>query len=394
MQQGPRVPRRCWAEIDLSAIQRNALVAAQASRCGLIPIIKADGYGHGAVPVARALEAAFNPGVANPRAPGLKLFGVATMAEADELKAAGINTPVLLLGSCLPDEREIVIENGFVPCVSSLAETRAWDSLAKRNRKAPFAVHAMIDTGMGRIGFAESEWNAKTISALAALKHVRVDGVASHFPSADEDVKFTRGQIQRFGELQVRAVTHGLTPRHCHLGNSAGVLGYPGLHTVSNVARPGLMLYGVSPLPEFQPLLIPALTWKTHVTMLRNLPRGRSISYGRTFVTKKPMRVATLAVGYADGYPRHLSGRDADVLIRGRRCRLLGRVTMDQIIVDVTRVPAAAGDEVVLIGAQGREEITAGELAKKAGTIPWEILTRITSRVERVWDQNPLIRSR
>lgn len=384
-QPGSRAPRRCWVEVDLRAIQRNALVAAQASRCALIPIIKADGYGHGAAPVARALEAAFESPASDLRQGGLRMFGVATLAEALELQAAGVKTPVLLLGSCLPNERELVVARAFVPCVSSVEEARAWNSIASRKRGPQFAVHVMIDTGMGRTGFAESAWNAGTIAALAALRHVRIDGMASHFPSADEDPGFTRRQIQRFGELQVRAVTHGLKPGHCHLGNSAGVLGYPELHTVSNVARPGLMLYGVSPLPEFQPLLNPALTWKTQVTLIRALPRGRSISYGRTFVTKKPMRVATLAVGYADGYPRQLSGREAEVLIRGRRCRLLGRVTMDQIIVDVTGAPAAIGDEAVLIGTQGREEVTAGELAKIAGTIPWEILTRLTGRVERVW---------
>lgn len=357
----------------------------QASRCGLIAIIKANAYGHGAVPVAQALERCFATRQPPAVAAELKMFGVATIAEALELKEAGIRTPILLLGCCLPDERNVVIENGFVPCVSSAAEARAWAALAKKKRRVRFAVHTMIDTGMGRIGFAESDWNAKTIRALASLRNLRIDGIASHFPSADDDPVFTRRQIQRFGELQVLAVEHGLKPNLCHLGNSAGVLAYPELHTVSNAARPGLMLYGVSPLPQFQPLLKPVLTWKTHVTLIRALSRGRSISYGRTFVTKKPTRAATLAVGYADGYPRHLSGRDAEVLIRGRRCRLLGRVTMDQIVVDVTRVPAAVGDEAVLIGAQGREEVTAGELAQKAVTIPWEILTRITGRVARMW---------
>ena len=364
---------RCWAEIDLAAIQHNARVAAGVSQCGLIGVIKANAYGLGAVPVARAL------------AGQVKMFGVATLAEALELRAAGIKTPVLLLGARVPEERETVVKHGFVPCISSVYEAKAWDALAKQKRKSPFVVHVAIDTGMGRIGFAEPDWNARTIRALASLKHLRIDGIASHFPSADEDRRFTRKQIQRFGELQMLAVEHGLTPRLSHIGNSAGVLDCPELQTVSNLVRPGLMLYGVSPIAAQQKLLKPVLSWKTHVTLLRDLPKGHSISYGRAFITKKPMRVATLAVGYADGYPRHLSGNGAEVLIRGHRCPVLGRVTMDQIIVDASGSAARIGDEVVLIGSQGREEITPAELAQKAGTIPWEILTRLSSRVQRLY---------
>jgi alanine racemase len=359
----PRSPiLRCWAEIDLAAIQHNARVAAGVSQCGLIGVIKANAYGLGAVPVARAL------------AGQVKMFGVATLAEALELRAAGIKTPVLLLGARVPEERETVVKHGFVPCISSVNEAKAWDALAKQKRKSSFVVHVAIDTGMGRIGFAAPDWTARTIRALASLKHLRIDGIASHFPSADEDRRFTRKQIQ-----------HGLTPRLSHIGNSAGVLDCPELQTVSNLVRPGLMLYGVSPIAAQQSLLKPVLSWKTHVTLLRDLPKGHSISYGRAFITKKPMRVATLAVGYADGYPRHLSGNGAEVLIRGHRCPVLGRVTMDQIIVDASRSNARIGDDVVLIGRQGREEITPAELAQKAGTIPWEILTRLSSRVQRLY---------
>jgi alanine racemase len=370
----PRSPiLRCWAEIDLAAIQHNARVAAGVSQCGLIGVIKANAYGLGAVPVARAL------------AGQVKMFGVATLAEALELRAAGIKTPVLLLGARVPEERETVVKHGFVPCISSVNEAKAWDALAKQKRKSSFVVHVAIDTGMGRIGFAAPDWTARTIRALASLKHLRIDGIASHFPSADEDRRFTRKQIQRFGELQMLAVEHGLTPRLSHIGNSAGVLDCPELQTVSNLVRPGLMLYGVSPIAAQQKLLKPVLSWKTHVTLLRDLPKGHSISYGRAFITKKPMRVATLAVGYADGYPRHLSGNGTEVLVRGHRCPVLGRVTMDQIIVDASRSAARLGDDVVLIGRQGREEITPAELAQKAGTIPWEILTRLSSRVQRLY---------
>ncbi len=365
-------PHRCWVEIAHDALRHNAAVAHRASRCGLIAIIKADAYGHGAAQVARTLI------------DDVEMFGVATISEALELRAAKIKTPVLLLGASLPDERDIVIAKQLTPSISSLAEARAWDALVKKKRAARLDVHAVLDTGMGRIGFTQAEWNPRTIAALATLENIRVEAVASHFPSADEDRRFTEKQIETFGALHMRAVEHGLTPPFAHLGNSAGILGHPELHQVSNLARPGLMLYGVSPKPEFQSLLKPALAWKTHITLVRALPKGSSISYGRTFKTRKPARVATLAVGYADGYPRHLSGAGAHVLISGARCPVLGRVTMDQIMVDVSKVPAAIGDEAVLIGVQGKEQISAAELAEKAGTIPWEILTRITARVSRV----------
>lgn len=364
---------RCWAEIDLAAIQHNARVAAAVSQCGIIGVIKANAYGLGAVPVAHAI------------AGDVEMFGVATISEALELRSAGIKKPILVLGARLPEERETVIKNSFVPCISSVAEAKAWDALSIQKRKSPFTVHVAIDTGMGRIGFAESEWHARTIKALASLKHLRVEGIASHFPSADEDPRFTRKQIQRFGELQILAVEHGLKPRMVHIGNSAGVLGFPELQTVSNFARPGLMLFGVSPIASQQPLLKAALTWKTHVTLVRDLPKGRGVSYGRTFVTKTPTRVATLAVGYADGYPRNLSGKGAEVLIRGKRCPLLGRVTMDQIMADVSGVRARIGDEALLVGQHGAEEIAIADLAMRAGTIPWEILTRISGRVQRIY---------
>ncbi len=348
-------------------------MAAAVSQCGLIAVIKADGYGLGAVPVARALTGE------------VKMFAVATLDEALELRAAGIETQILLLGARTPEERETVVTQGFVPCIHSVAEARAWEAEAVRQGKTPFAVHVDIDTGMGRIGFAEADWHARTVRALVALRSLRIEGIATHFPSADDDPRFTRRQIQHFGQMQMLAVEHGLKPRLAHIGNSAGILGYPELHSVSNLVRPGLMLYGVSPIASRQSLLKPVLTLKTHITLLRELPKGRSISYGRTFITRKATRVATLAVGYADGYPRHLSGKSAEVLVRGHRCPVLGRVTMDQIMVDVSGVPAKAGEEAVIIGRQGGDEITVAELARKAGTIPWEILTRLTSRVRRIY---------
>ena len=359
-------------ELDLAAVRHNAHVARERGGGGIIAIVKADGYGLGAARIAKALRGQ------------ARMFGVACLSEVAALRDAGVREPVLLLGCCLPADRKTALALDATPTVSSLEEAVAWDALARRARKTPLPVHLALDTGMGRIGIPEALWTPALISRLAALRNLRFEALASHFPSADTDRAFTLGQIGRFARHRALAARHGLQFQHAHLGNSAGILGYAGLRDVSDLTRPGLMLYGVSPFPKTQSLLKPVLAWSTHITLIRDLPRGHGVSYARAFLTRrKTTRVATLAVGYGDGYSRALSGQRAEVLVNGRRCPLLGRVTMDQIMVDVSGVPAAAGDIATLIGAQGSEEITATELAKKAGTIPWEILTRLTARVER-----------
>jgi alanine racemase len=210
-----------------------------------------------------------------------------------------------------------------------------------------------------------------------------VHSVSTHLPASDEDRDFTRGELAAFTQLigQMRASTPG--NYRVHVLPSAGVLAFAD-HGF-DLVRTGLMLYGISPLPGFQESLRPVMTWKTRIALVREMPAGSSISYGRTFITPHRMRVATLSAGYADGYPRHLSNRGAAVLVRGRRCPLLGRVTMDLMMIDVSQVSeATAGEEVVLLGRQGSEEISAKELAERAGTITWEITTRVGSRVRRV----------
>jgi alanine racemase len=217
------------------------------------------------------------------------------------------------------------------------------------------------------------------MTALERLPHLEIEGIGSHLPSADEDPDFTRAQIEEF-----RHVIHALGgPQRFkwrHLLNSAGLLGYD--RDLCNLARPGLMLYGVSPMPDFQSRLATVMTFKSRIALLRTLPAGHGISYGREFVTTAPTRVATVGVGYGDGYPRHVSGHGAEVAIRGHRCPILGRVTMDQIMVDVTAVPdAREGDEVEMFGP----EIPVTEVARKADTIAWEIFTGITPRVVRTY---------
>jgi alanine racemase len=201
-----------------------------------------------------------------------------------------------------------------------------------------------------------------------------------------EDAVYTRGQLSRFGEIikQFRAAVP--IDYKAHVLQSAGLLAFTEPAGVFDMVRAGIVLYGISPLPEFQKFLKPVMTWKTRICLVRDMPKGSSISYGRTFITPRKMRVATLSAGYADGYPWHLSNRDAAVLVRGQRCAVLGRVTMDLMMIDVSKINhAQVGDEVVLMGRDGNEEISCVELARTAGTIPWEITTRIGARVQRVF---------
>lgn len=365
-------PLRCWAEVDFSAVRKNLAVAqnlCQDAEPRVLAVVKADAYGHGAARVARALSGQ------------VRGLAVATLSEALEARSV-VEDSVYLLSPSLPDERPWVIQHGFVPVLSSVDEAKEYDLLAARANKK-LRVQLVVDTGMGRIGFLPEE-AMDAAARLAVMNGIQVESIASHFPSADENSESTVQQAATFRQLVKALVQRGLRPEFVHVANSAGLLGYP--HEPREVIRAGLMLYGVSPLPRCQPLLVPALSWKARVSLVRNLPTGWGISYGSSYVTPRPMRIATVAAGYGDGYPRHLSRRGTEVLIRGRRCPVVGRITMDQILVDTSSVPESleAGETAVLLGRQGQEEITASELAQKAGTIPWEILTRISSRVPRL----------
>ncbi len=359
---------RCWAEIDLGALRHNArVVRAQiGSAAGFMAIVKADAYGHGMSEVARGLEGL------------VEMFGVADLCEARRLREVLPAAKIFILGTALPDERAEIVRRKFFPVVSSLEEARAFHALAGGE---PVEVHLDLDTGMGRIGVREDRAAAE-VEKISALPGIKIAGLSTHLPVADEDKNFTADQLARFEKIAASLRQRGLRAPIIHSLNSAGVIRFP-THA-QDMVRAGLMLYGSSPIPDFQSRLQPVLTLKTRVTLVREFGAGQGVSYGRTFITPRPMRVATLGAGYADGFRRSLSNRDAEVLIAGRRCPVLGRVTMDQIMADVSALPdVQPGDEVVLIGRQGTEEILASELAQKAGTIAWEIFTGIGPRVER-----------
>jgi len=359
---------RCWAEIDRSALRDNAkVVRDRIGSAELLAVVKANAYGHGMVGVAQVL------------ADDAHLFGVANLEEAMTLRAA-LPHPIIILGAAVPQERSTIAERGFIPSVSTLEEAQDFDRLA---RGQPVAINFKVDTGMGRMGVVESEAVA-VFKKVAALPKIKIHSVSTHMPVSNEDADYTRDELSRFRKIvdQFRAEVPG--NYKAHVLQSAGVLAFA--DPTFDVVRGGIMLYGISPLPEFQKLLKPVMTWKTRIALVRDMPKGSSISYGRTFITPRQMRVATLSAGYADGYPRHLSNRGAAVLVRGKRCALLGRVTMDLIMIDVSGIEDVdLGEEVVLMGRQGDEEISCAELAERAETITWEIITRVGSRVPRVF---------
>lgn len=358
---------RCWAEINTSALRHNAgAVRERIGGAALLAVVKANAYGHGMVAVAETI------------ADQVQMFGVANLEEAIALRAA-VPHPVMILGPALPMERAEIARRQFIPTISTVEEAEDFDRLASGGK---VSVNFKIDTGMGRMGALEDD-ALPVFQQIGNLRQLHVHSVSSHLPVADQDASFTRDQLERF-----HAVVKNLRSRvpgdyKAHVLQSAGMLAHA--DSVFDIVRAGIVLYGISPLPQNQPAFRPALTWKTRVGLVRDVPAGTSISYGRTFIAPKPMRVGTITAGYADGYPRHLSNRDAAVLVRGRRCALLGRVTMDLMVIDLSAIPeVAAGEEVVLMGSQGGEEITCAELAERAGTITWDITARIGQRVRRV----------
>jgi alanine racemase len=346
-------------------------------------VVKADAYGHGAVPVARALVEA-----------GCPMLAVALVEEGIELREAGLAAPVLVLGAAYGEEYDLLVRHRLTPIVFTPEHVQALAAAARRAATRASA-HLKVDTGMGRVGFLPSELGA-LLELLRAAPEVRVEGVCTHFASADlEPRATTERQVALFNDVSATLERAGFHLKH-HLANSAGTVEYPDAR--QDVTRPGIMLYGYLPFARGaapSPAIAGALaslrqplTWRTAITHVKSVAAGTPISYGGKWIAARPSRIATLPVGYADGYRRHFSGRSdygrADVLVRGRRAPVAGTVCMDMTMVDVTDVPGAAvGDEVVLLGAQGAERVDADELAAKAGTISYEILCGLGRRVPR-----------
>ena len=364
--------RPTWVEVDLGALAHNVhtLRGRLAPGVALLAQVKGNAYGHGLLEVARAHEQL-----------GADWLGVASIDEAARLRDDGITRPILVQTAILPEEAEAALEYDAQPAVCDIDVARALERAAAARRTIA-CIHLKIDTGMGRLGVWHAEADA-LVTHVLGLRHVRIAGCFTHFPSAEDDRRFTTAQIATFRQFLQRLRQRVDEPVLGHAANSMGVLGYPASHC--DLVRPGLALFGMYPTPRLRRSveLKPALSWRTRIVFVKRVPPGRPISYGQTHRTRRPTLIATLPVGYADGYPRVLSNRSA-VLVRGQRAPVVGRVCMDQLMIDVGRIPGVAvGDEAVLIGRQAAEELRAEELAQRAGTIAYEICTNISDRVPR-----------
>lgn len=378
--------REAAAEIDLDAIASNLGVVRRATEGRpVIAVVKADAYGHGAVEVSKRLLRE-----------GVPMLAVAFTGEAVQLRDAGIRVPILVL---FDDDAATVIEYDLIPVIHDLEGARRVSEEAGR-RGRPITVHIKVDTGMGRLGFQGKDI-VDGILAVANMDHIVVGGLMSHFSDSDvADRSSADAQLKLFStarEALRRAVDTAQGSLLCHMANSAATLLMKDAHM--DAVRPGLVLYGYASTahvrdeqladrthhPRYD--LRPAMKVSTKVLSIRRLPSGSSISYGGTFITRRESLIAVLAVGYADGYNRMLSN-NADILVRGKRAPVVGRVCMDLTMIDVTEIGGVKkGDEAVLLGKQGNEEVTASEIAMKAGTIPYEILTALGSKSRRVYKE-------
>jgi alanine racemase len=364
---------RVWAEIHLDRLISNYnIIQKRAHSATIMAAIKADAYGHGAVEVARTLEAE-----------GSGMFGVASVEEGVELRQAGVASKILVLSPILYSQIETIIEHDLIPTVS---EMRFFNVLAQKVKalRRPMLVHVEIDSGMTRTGIPYD----KAVSAITRIERspsIKIEGLFSHFPLADGDGAFTKKQIREFQQLLKELRRRKISPPYLHLANSSGIFKHRDSHF--NLVRPGISLYGLTASPQirYSRTLAPVMALKSKVVNVRRVGKNTPVSYGHTYRTKKRSTIATVSIGYGDGYPRALSNKGA-VLVKGRRAPIIGTICMDLMMVDVTGMRGVAvGDIVTLIGTDGTQEITAEECAQQSHTIVYEITSGIGPRVARVF---------
>lgn len=363
--------RPTWAEVNLNNLSHNfnQIKKMLAPGTKIMVTIKADAYGHGLIPVAKRLESL-----------KVDFLGVASIDEGIKLRKAGIDAPILILGLILKEDTAPLFKYRLKATVCDEDLARALNNKA-RTLGRPIDVHIKVDSGMGRIGVLHPDAE-KLIKKIRNLKFINIEGIFTHFPFADMDRKFTLYQIGLFNKLIHNLKRQGLYVPLLHAANSMGIIGYKNSHF--NMVRPGLMLYGLYPKENLKINLKPVLSLKTKVIFVKKVPQGFGISYGHTYITKRATRIATLPIGYGDGYPRNLSNL-APVLIKGKGFKISGNICMDQVMVDVGDLRVKVGDEVVLIGSQGKNKITAEELARLSATISYEIVCGLGSRIPRVY---------
>jgi len=365
-------PTLCYIDHDALRWNFRQIRTAVGPEVKILSMVKANGYGHGAPAVAKTLAAE-----------GSEAFGVATIEEGIELRRHGIVAPILVLAGVYLEQLDLFFEHGLTPVVHDVDGLQRLDAEVSR-RAATLPAHLKIDTGMGRIGFPSAEIDS-WLPRLQELRAINLEGVFSHFSQAESvEGQYTHKQLKIFQSVVRRLRSEGIAPPLVHLANSAATITLPAAYF--SMVRPGLILYGVYPAPAMtkQILLRPVLSWKTRILQLKKVPAKTSISYGQTFITKRESLIATLPMGYADGYPRLLSNC-GEALVGGKRAPVAGRVCMDLTMIDVTDIRGIQqGDEAVLLGRQGDAIISADEMAAWANTISYEILTSIGARVPRI----------
>jgi alanine racemase len=369
-----RSGRPTVGEVDLAALEFNYRQIKKRIPEGvkILAVVKADAYGHGAIPVSLRLEKL-----------GVEYLGVAIPEEGTELRKAGVKAPILVLGGIFGRDVDQIFRFRLTPVIFKKDSLKILSHEAER-RGRKLRVHLKVDTGMGRLGVPLDLW-PDFLKEVRRSPKVEIEGILSHFSMMDEEMDFTQGQWKAFQGAAATAQGLGISCQYLHVASSATLTAFPAY--CAKLVRPGIMLYGSYPSPAFQSLvpLKPVMTLKTHIHFLKRVPPGTRISYGGTFTTKRESLVATLPIGYADGYSRHLSNR-GEVLIREKRAPVVGKVCMDFIMVDVTDIPrVSVGDEVILMGKQGKEQITTEEIAQKINSISYDVLCSIGKRVPRVY---------
>ena len=370
--------QRTYVKVDLDAINHNVdnILSRLDGRAKFLAIVKADAYGHGAVEVAREIESKCD------------FFGVARVEEAMELKGSGITKPILILSHVSPVQFEDVVENDFRIPIFSYEDAKALSEMAvKKNKIVDF--HFCVDTGMSRIGFQVNEESADICKKICALDNINAEGVFSHFATADEkDLTKSLAQQKKFKDFIRMLEVRGISVDIRHINNSAGIMVFD---EQFDMVRSGIITYGLYPSEDIDHSLIelkPAMEWLTTISHIKTLEAGREISYGGTYVTEKDTVVATIPVGYADGYPRCLSNI-GKVIINGCYADIIGRVCMDQFMVDITDIPdVTLQSEVTLVGRQGDAQLTMEEVSNAAHSFNYELPCRISRRVPRVYTKN------
>lgn len=377
-------PLRCFAEVDLDVIEANfdSIRAFVPRDKKLMAVIKANGYGHGAVRLAKLL------------ADKADFFGVAMLDEALELRHHGITRPILILGYTQPSLFPVLVKYDVRPSIFRFCDAEALDRCAREAGKT-CALHIALDTGMSRIGYADTDESVSEIAKINALPNVKIEGLFSHFAKADSfDRSYAELQLQRYRDFADKLEKAGVKIPLRHLFNSAATLEFA---PEFEMMREGIILYGLRPSYEVDmnriPVLRPAMSLRARIGHIKTLEAGVAVSYGCTYVTEKPTRVATVCAGYADGVPRIISN-NAEVLVHGKRAPIIGRICMDQLMIDVTDIPDVRVDDLAtLFGCDNGEVIEADEVAEKAGTIGYELVCDVNPRVPRVYMRNGKVES-